>query len=332
MSKNLKVSKVFIIISILLIISALFLYRIHVRRLYSEPESTTKEFMHAVASANLANMQKASSPAYYARFVQHFGKRKFERVQYIYQLLYREGLPIWRGYRQKAELLASQEYNLLRQRVIELGRKKFSQLDLDKRMQLIEDRAKFYAFLFEAGVQELPPDQRKRIVNIDEFRDQRDRDQFIERELWNVLPREDQKILGSPAALAKNDTPEKLAFIDRVALRYLPEREQKEIAGISRSELNNPSEFMLKYGEPLAKAFLETLGVQWSLPSKPCSFPAEDSEGSLLRGSEAICSVNIFSKKDREQWIGIRTFKLTLRKEGFRWIVVELQPNLFEVY
>lgn len=288
--------------------------------------------MRAVASADLANMQKASSPAYYAEFVQHFGKRKFESVQYIYQLLYREGLPIWKEYRRKAESLASQEYNLLRQRVIELGREKFSQLELNKRMQLIEDRARFNAFLFEAGVQELPPGQRNRIDNIDEFRDQRDRDQFIERELWKVLPEEDQKILGSPAAIAKNDTPEKLSFIDRIAMDFIPERERKEIVGIPRSELNNPSEFMLKYGEPLTKAFLETLGLQWSLPLKPCSFPAEDSRGSLLRGSEAICLVNIVSKKDQERQIGSQTFKLTLHKDGFRWIVIELQPNLFEVY
>jgi hypothetical protein len=230
-------------------------------------------------------------------------------------------------------MMAQREYELLRDRIMALGRIKFQQLSLEERMQLMNDRAKFDTFILQAGIEGLPAEDKNRIDNIKEFSSPEGRNRFIERGIFYILPEEDQKVLGSSAALSKSDTPEKLAFIDRSAMSFLSESQKKEISGIPRSELNNPPLFMSKFGEPLAKAFLENLQLQWSLSSKPCSFPAQDMKGSLLRGSEAVCSLNIFSKKSqKENAENIKTLRLILQKEGFRWIVMEINPNLYELY
>ena len=182
-------------------------------------------------------------------------------------------------------------------------------------------------------LKEVPQLDKNRIDDIEKFRSQEGRNRFIEHELWNVLPEEDQNVLGSSSALTMSDTPEKLAFIDRSAMSFLSNSQQKEISGIPRNELDNPPLFMSKYGEPLAKAYLENLQLQWSFSSKPCSFPAQDTKGSLLRGSEAVCSLIISSKKNQKKDIkDVKSLRLILQKRGFRWIVLGLQPNLYELY
>lgn len=326
-------NKAFIFLAALLIVGALLLFQLHIGRPGAEPKNATTEFMNAVATADLESMRAASAPPFYDDFVHHFGRRKFESVQNNYQLLYQNGLPTWRDYRRKAELLAQREYELLLLQIAQLGRKKFQQLPLEERMKLMDDNTKFDAFISQAGIQELPAEVKNKIDDLGKFRSREGRSRFIERECFNVLPEEDQKVLGSSSTLSMSDTTEKLAFIDKYGMVYLSESQKKEISGIPRSELDNPSLFISKYGEALAKAFLENLQLQWSLPLKPCSFPAQDTRGSLVRGSEAVCLLITFSKKSQENNAkDSKNLSLILQKRGFRWIVLGLQPNLYQLY
>jgi hypothetical protein len=326
-------NKILISASFLLIVVAFLVFRLHITRPGAEPRIAIKEFMDAVSIGDLKNMRLSSSQIFYDEFVQQFGKRKFDAVQNIYDRLYQFGLNEWQRFVWKAESSAQREYERLLDRIKDLGRQKFSLLSIEERMQLVNDRAKYDEYILQAGTGELSLEDKNKIGDIKSFNSAEGLKRFIEREKYVSLPEEDQKKLGSSAALSADNTPEKLAFIDKSAISYISDSQKKEILNIPRSELNDPASFMSKHGEPIAKAFLEKLKLQWSLLPNSMLFPAQDTRGSLLRGTEAVCAVTVFpgkgQKNDPENPKALTVF---LQKKGFRWIVFELEPGLNKLY
>lgn len=316
-----------VVFFVLAVIAAGALLYQHNQQTYSEPEKTVGLLIKAAGSADLGGFQQASIPTYYAAFVRHFGEAKYRRVDNIYRLAFRIGEPPWAEYRQRAEAAAGNAYERLHERVTSLGRDAFGRLSVEERMRLMDDRSKYNAFLFDQGIQALPPEERNRIDSVEDFREYRDRSRFIEREAWNALSPEDRAALGSPAVLSRGMTPEKLAFIDRVGIPLLGAEQKKEIEGIHRSELSDPPAFKFKYGEPLAKDYLTETKIPIPLRIHPCTFPKEDSKGSLLRGEIADCRVTV---QPRPQIPPIEV-TVTLQKADYRWLVDRAEPNLYEI-
>jgi hypothetical protein len=307
------------------ILGAAFLYWTHTQQPYSAPQGTVDLLIKAGGSADLGEFQKASTAVYYADFVRHFGEQKYQRVSAIYDHVARLGMPQWQEYSQRALQQANVGYERLRERVNALGKEAFARLSVDERMQLMDDRSKYEAYVLDQGIQALPPEERARIDNVEAFRQGADRYQFAQREGWNYLSEEDRAALGSPAVLSEGLTPEKVAFLDRVGLPLLDARLKKELGEIQRSELSDPDAFKFKYGEPLAKDYLTKTKIPQALRIAPCQFPKEASGGSLLRGDIAGCRVTVQARKQ------VRQIDVTLRKADFRWLVEGVQPALYEI-
>ena len=307
------------------VLAAALLYWAHTRQPYSAPAGTIELLIKAAGSADLGEFQKASTPGHYAAFVRYFGEQKFQRVSAIYNHILRLGMPHWEEYHQRALQQAYVGYDQLRERVTTLGKEAFNRLPVEERMQLMDDRSKYDAFVFEQGIQALPAEERSRIDNVEDFRQGRDRYRFAEREGWNFLSDEDRSALGSPAALSSGRTLEKLAFLDRVGLPLLDAKLKKELGEIQRSELSDPEAFKFKYGEPLAKDYLSKAKIPPPLTVQRCSFVGQDVGGSLLRGNIAVCAVT-FQVGGR-----IVTSSVTLQKVDFAWLVESVQPALYEI-
>ncbi len=315
-----------LLFAIPLFVTAGVSYRAHLRNPYSDPAGSVGALFRAASLADLAGIQRASEASFYQAFVSHFGAIYRERVNQIYAYVYRLGFPEWRRLASLARYLASDYYETLHNRIQALGREAFGRLALDERMSLIQDRVRFEKFLFEEGVKSLPPEDRRRIEDPEAFRTRRDRARFVEREGWSLLPTADREALGSAAALAQEDTMEKLAFIDRVGLGLLDKRLREEIAGIPRSELGDAARFDFKYGQPLAVNFLRAAKIP-SLRPETCGFPRADTHGSLLKGLVARCSVTVRPTE------AARPIELTiwLQKRRFDWLVEAVEPALYEI-
>ena len=91
---------------------------------------------------------------------------------------------------------------------------------------ITEDRSKYADYIFQAGIKALPPEERKRIEDVEAFRENRDFRRFTDREAWNTLSAEDRAALGSPAALSSSLTPERMAFLEKTGALLLSD-EQK---------------------------------------------------------------------------------------------------------
>ncbi len=300
-------------------------YWSHTRQPYSAPQKTISLLLQAAGTADLGEFQKASTASFYSGFVRHFGEQKYDRVFDIYQRVARLGMPRWYEYHQRALQGASVVYERLHESVAALGREAFNRLPVEERMRLMDDMSKYQGFVFDQGVQALSPDERGRIQNVEDFRLRRDSSQFMRREGWNYLSEEDRSALGNPAALSDDMTPEKLAFLDRVGLPLLDAKLKKELGEIQRSELSDPEAFKFKYGEPLAKDYFSKTKIPKALRIHPCSFPREDSSGSLLRGEIAKCQVTVQARKQVQQ------IEVTLRKLDFHWLVETVQPAPYKI-
>jgi hypothetical protein len=306
------------------LIGASLLYWAHTQQRYSAPAGTIKLLFKAAGSADLAEFQKASTPTYYAAFVRYFGEQKYRRVHAVYEYAFQLGMPRWQEYRQRAEGLADEAYRRLHERVATLGREAFMRLSVQERMQLMDDKSKYDAFIFDQGIQALPADERARIDNIEDFRQDRDRGRFAQREAWNLLSDADRAALGSPAVLSPGPTSEKIAFIDRAGISLLDKDQKREIAGIERSELSDADAFKFKYGQPLARDHFAKAKIPQTPTIQTCSFADEELRGSLVRGDVAVCSVAVQAGRETH------AVEITLRKVDFRWLVDRVQPDLYE--
>ena len=307
------------------VLAAAVCFSVHFSASYSEPQGTASTAVRAAASADLASLGRASTRGYYEDMIGHFGEGKFKRVRAAYQRAYDLALPRWLEYRQRAESAAADDYRKLRGRVDTLGREAVGRLSLDERMRLTEDRGKYAEFVFQEGLKALPPEERKKIGDAEAFRQGRDFRQFVDREAWKLLSAQDRESLGSPAVLSSGLTPEKTQFLAKVGVALLSAREKEEIAGISVSDLSSPRDFMLRHGDPVAKEFLARAAIDANTRLVRCTFPDQESRGSLLRGPAAVCQFEIAVRGTVQPLVAL------LRKDGFDWKLDWLQPDFFQI-
>lgn len=291
----------------------------------ARPEDSVARLFGALTGKDLGAVEAVLTRPAYQDFLRTFGTQKFERVQRAYDQAYRLGGPRWSELRRRANELAAQEYNLLRERAAFLGKEAFATLAVDARMQLIDDQDRYAAFLFERGVAALPEADRGRVGSANELRLGQDRDRFLDREGFGALPPEERALVGSAAALGEGQTPEKLALHDKFGLPMLPRALREEIGSITRAELADAPAFKLKYGEPLAKKFLQEHQFRPDPGLRTCTYPRADQHGSLLRGDEAVCSLAVQLQRTAQ------AVTIALGKQGFEWRIARIEPALNEI-
>jgi hypothetical protein len=307
-----------------LFVAAVVTHRIHASRPYSEPGVSVQSLFAAAAEGSLDRLRDASTPSFYAAFVEAFGDQKYRDVQSIFSDVQRLGLPLWREIRSRTEVAALAEYERLREEVAALGREEFGKQSIEQRLELIERREND-SFILGAGIRALPSERRRLIVDVTAFRDGRDREQFVDAYGWEFSSADDKKVLGLSAALSSGMTPEKLAFMDRTGLPLLPAAQRARLGSIKRDELSDPAAFKFKYGEPLAREYLARKDVPTGLVAQNCGFNRADSSGGMLRGVRSSC-VFMASVGGRNSPLPVL---IDLRKVDNQWLVDQMNPPMY---
>ncbi len=294
-------------------------------QLRARPEDSVARLFSALAAKDLAAVQGGLVPVSYDDFLRTFGEEKFLRVQRAFDLAYRLGDERWSELRQRANGLAAQNYDQLHVRVTNLGKEAFAALPVDERMKFMDDQDSYAEFLYERGVAALSSSDRARIGSATEFRLGQDRGRFLEREGFDALSAEDQAVVGRRAALSDAPSDEKFALHDKFGLPLLSRDVRAEIGTITRADLQDAAGFKLKYGEPLARSFLQEHAIPAEPGLKACTYPWVTERGSLIRGDEAICEVALQLPK------GTQAASIVLVKQGFEWRVARISPALTEI-
>jgi len=279
----------------------------------------------AAAGGDLDKFRQACTPQFYTAFVRSFGEAKYQRVLRTFDQVQRLGMPQWLEIRQRVMAGAVEAYDRLRQRVVALGRSELAKLPVERRMQLLDQQGSD-AFL-ELGLTALPPEERRLVGDVQAFRDSKDRLSFAQSQAWTYASAEDKKALGSQAALSSENTPEKLAFLDRVGLPLVDEASRKELAEIHRSELQDAENFKFKYGDPLARAYLGQKLVPGDIALEACEFERADSRGGLMRGIDSNCVVGSTLSGG-----GAPAVVVALRKTDRQWLVASVTPPLYAAW
>jgi hypothetical protein len=291
----------------------------------ASPAAASEGYILALSSADLVQLKAVSSKEHYQGFLAALAKRRFESAKHVYEdVIPRLAESGWRSLWGKADAFARGPYERLHQRVESLGRQRFEALEATERMDLIRDRGRYEAYLYKAGVEALPETERRRISSSELFRQRQDRDAFIAREGWYGLTAEEQASLGSPSALSKETTPEKLAFFDRVALPRLEPESKAVISGINRDDLRSLGRFTSLHGEAIAQSSLRAAPLRPTGAGAPCRYTAEET-GSLFRGGSALCNWGLAAGANS------LSVNLTAVKTDSRWLVGGVSENLLTV-
>lgn len=289
---------------------------------YSSPEKSLTAFVDAESQADLSAMEKPASRALYQNFIGRFGEAKYREVRNIYQEAYDLAEPEWEQYRDKARAAAEKEHQSLADEISKDGRDAFSALPADQRLQLTDDRPRFSEFIFEEGLKAVPASDRKKIVDPQAFRENKDLSAFTDREGFALLPEKDRNALKSSSALSAALTPERIAFMESIGLQQLTAQQRQTIAGIPSSELSNPQEFMPRYGHDPARDFLKDSALDRKISMGKCYYTAEDDFGSLLTGTSARCGFSMNVRGAQHEVAAV------LLKQGGLWRIASLSPML----
>lgn len=319
------VSKLELLIAGVLVIGAAGLVFGHTRVPQSTPAKASADFLSAAAGADLASMREVSTPGLYGEVQLSVCRPRFKSAQRVYQktipgMAQGDWQRLWR----KVDVLAGGEYDRLHEDVARLGRRRFEELEAMKRLELTNDRDRFAEFIYRSGVEALPLEDSRRISSTAAFRAKADRHDFVANEGWKRLSDEDRALLGDPLALSEEETPEKLAFYDRVAIPKLNEENRAAIDGISREDVAGLPLFASRHGERLLREALELTGLSASQGPGRCVFPREEN-GSLFRGAEAKCDSSLFSAR------GSGDVAIVVQKAGFKWRVAGVSDRFFNM-
>ncbi len=313
-----------LIAGIVLIVLGILAYQVHRSLAFSEPSATTRALFTAAASGDLDAFKKSCTDQFYRAFVEDFGQKRLAVVQTAYASVYRLGLPQWEEVHQRGLRASYETLSRLRERILALGREEFMKQGVDARMRLIEE-GQVEQWQFAHGVEALPPEERRMIGNVEALRE--GRAEISDQVMWNSLAPEDRTALGSAAALSTGNTPEKLAYIDRVGLEPLAKEQRALIGSITRSEIADVPAFKFKYGEIDARAFLAGKRVPTNVTVSDCGFPRADQRGGLLRGSQSHCHV-LARVTGTEADLAL---EVQMRKLGVSWLVDGVEPALSTV-
>lgn len=314
-----------IVVAIVAIVGAFCLLLINHSAPYSSPEKSLAAFVAAESQANLAAMEKPASRALYENFIGHFGEAKYREVRDVYQQAYDLAEPKWSEYREKARTAAEKEHQRLADEISTLGRDAFGALPADQRLQFTEDRSRFNDFIFEEGLKALPANDRSKIADAQAFRENRDINEFTDREGFALLPEEDRTVLKAPATLSSALTPERVAFLEGIGIPQLTSQQRATINGVSSSELSTPQEFMQRYGRDPAQDFLKSAALERKVSFSKCEYSAEDDFGSLFKGAIAACSFSIHVRGTTQE------ITSQMLKQAGVWKIVSLSRALTEI-
>lgn len=311
-----------IVVAILAIVVAFSLHFTSNSAPYSSPEKSIAAFVDAESHADLSAMEKPASKALYQNFIGRFGEAKYREVRNIYQEAYDLAEPKWDQYREKARAAAGKEHQGLIEEISKKGHDAFSALPTDERLKMMDDRPRFNDFVFEEGLKALSANDRAKIAEPPAFRENRDLNEFTDREGFALLPDEDRNALKSPAALSAALTPERMAFLESIGLPLLTAEKRQAIAGVSSSELSNPQDFMQRYGHDPARDFLKNAALDRNISMGKCEYSAEDEFGGLFKGLVAQCDLSITVRGARHEVAAV-----VLKQDGL-WKVAWLSPML----
>lgn len=318
-----KVSTAELLIAAALLVGAGGLVFGHTRIPQSTPATAAHDYVVAAVGADLGAMRQVSTAAHYGEVQLRVCRPRFKTAQRVYQrtipaLAQGDWQRMWR----KVDLLAGSEYDRLHGEVAQLGRQRFEELEATERLRLVNEPDGYEEFIYRKGVEALPLEDSRRISSAAAFRAKTDRKEFVANEGWSRLSDEDRALLGGPEALSEADTPEKLAFFDRVAVPRLDLESQAAIDGIARADVASLPMFASRHGERLLRETLESSRLARGENPAQCVFPRE-AAGSLFRGARARCVDFLFSPK------GSGKADLRLEKAGFHWRVADVSDRFF---
>ncbi len=320
MSRSSSPRGVVVAMAAILVAAAILLLVLRASMPLGTARSATEHFANSLASRDVAAIEAASTPAFFQRLLESLSRHHYERARYIYQEVMPElAGPQWHRYRQKAGLLAAQEYERLRQRVHELGTSRFAQLSVDERMRLIDSNA-YDRYVTSAGLQALPEPDRKAVGDLAAFGTREGRSTFVERQSWDLLPAADRAVLGSAEALSSEDTAAKLAFFDKVGLPLLPEEDRRMVSRFPRPTVADLTTFARAHGAQLAKELLAAVTTQ--PPSRADCRYAQTDAGSILWPSVASCDIAMVINS------GVVRFRLDPVKWAGHWQIQSTSDEL----
>ncbi len=277
------------------------------------PANAVRFHTDSLERGDLADLEASATPAVYLRYQTQASRPVFAEVESLFHNRIPDiGRPVWRTIRKRARSAAAKEYEALRKRVSTLGQTHYRQLSPDARRRIIESGS-FDQVVFEAGVEELPAEERSRVPDASAFFTRADRTSYLDREAWRHVPDEQKTELGSPQALSEEETPEKLKYFDKVAAPNLAERESEIFAAVDRADIQSLDLFVSVHGERLlAERLTENPPRSAGTDRLDCSSPAFD-RGSLLHGPIAVCGIEASPRR------------ITLTRVRFGWLVSEVR-------
>lgn len=188
------------------------------------PTNAATVFLSALRDADMDALRGSCVPSVATSMTEALCRPRFERVREIYvEVLPRLAQPEWRRVRVKAEAIAAEEWARLRYRIEELGRERLVELTPRDQEALTSEPRMYWAFVVCAGIGALPESDRVKAGDPESFNRGADDDGFVRRAAWDVLDDAERAELGSPQALGREDSPERFAFFDRVAVSVLKE-------------------------------------------------------------------------------------------------------------
>jgi hypothetical protein len=175
----------------------------------------------------------------------------------------------------------------------------------------------------------LPAEVRALIPDPEAFRLRRDKEEFISRHGWEALSEEDRTLAGSSAALAREDSEEKLALLERLGRAALSSEQRRDLEGqlrgVTRAEANSPVVFQQKYGEAALHDALQASGLSADVQAPAIYltrgggglgyFYLGDTLGWILRGHEIIYNVQATRRLGDRTYSESYSFLLTRGEE-----------------
>lgn len=256
----------------------------------ADPALQSARLIAEAPGSSLVFIQQMMTPTAYEAFVVSFAEPQLARARMLYDRVDRQGEAIVETYRARARQAAYQRLADLDGQIESGGRQAFTALPVTERMQLIENADAYRAFIEKAGWNSLPPSDQAAMGSAAGLRDRHTRERYVNSEPWRFLSSDEQRLLGSAETLVRG-TPAFHAFVDRTVIPRLDEADRQLLTATLRKDLADPAPYLLRTGAPLAEAWLKALQPAAGAISTSCAVTDPRTEGSLLRGARAECTV-----------------------------------------
>ena len=220
-----------LVVGAALVVVAAVVFFVHRSHWEREPATVADRYVSGLRGADVEAIESSSTAAHFDALVRAASASRFQAAREVYhEVIPRIAMPGWAKLREKAERLALAEYWRLRPEIETQGRLAIAELSMEEQEALGADPELFDKFVYCAGVARLPEADQRIVGDPEVFRmlHRKADDGFVLRAAWPLFDAADQQHLGSAEALSKLETPEKLAYFDRVARPELASREIRD--------------------------------------------------------------------------------------------------------